>query len=348
MKASLELPTASQPEVWDIPKLPDVIGTFMGRDALSLALSYIKLGRGDTVLLPVYTCQEVIREFISSTQVVFYDVRPDLSIDPEEILAKLKRNQARMMLITNYFGFLQPYRQEIKSICSERGISLFEDCAHSLLTQGSGETGDLSFYSFRKILPVRDGGGLRIKDRNQAVRPEYHPRMYSNLISLFIAGKSLLNIRGTALSRAQLMSHAAKFVPATAPKEKRVLPLSSFTQKRMERIALSEIVLRRRNDFLFWREVCAHNPTIEAMFSDLPAGVCPLGFPIKVRNRESIESRARSAGIPLSVHWRLDPTLGSACAISHRLTKELLTLPVYPDIGLKERERLVGILNYAQ
>ncbi|PYS07852.1 MAG: hypothetical protein DMG15_28995, partial [Acidobacteria bacterium] len=48
----------------DVPHFPYLIGTFMGRDALSLAVSYLDLTKDDTVVLPVFTCQDVLKSFV--------------------------------------------------------------------------------------------------------------------------------------------------------------------------------------------------------------------------------------------------------------------------------------------
>src|SRR2546428_517601 len=96
---------------------PGVIGTFMGRDAFALAASLLDLGANDTVLLPAYLCREVLKPFLGRTRVEFYDLRSDLTVDPEEIRLKLGQARIKMMMIINYFGFLQPYRKEIKKIC---------------------------------------------------------------------------------------------------------------------------------------------------------------------------------------------------------------------------------------
>ena len=57
---------------------PEVIGIFMGRDVLSLAISCLDLDSDDAVLLPAYLCREVVKPFLRKTQVKFYDLRPDM------------------------------------------------------------------------------------------------------------------------------------------------------------------------------------------------------------------------------------------------------------------------------
>ena len=119
---------------------PGVVGTFMGRDALSLAVSYLGLTGKDTVLLPAYNCKEVLRPF-KRTHVVLYDVRPDLTVDPEEINRKLRSARVKMLCSSTILVFSSPAAKQIKRICAGNGVLVIEDCAHSLLTAGSGDTG---------------------------------------------------------------------------------------------------------------------------------------------------------------------------------------------------------------
>lgn len=347
--AETEAPETFEPGAIDatgnVPQFPGFIGTFMGRDALELAVSYLDLTETDTVVLPVYTCQDVLKSFVRKCRVIFYDVRNDLTIDPDELRAMLKgRGRIKMVLITNYFGFLQPHRSEIKRLCAESDISLIEDCAHSLLTEGSGTTGDLSTYSFRKILPLRDGGALGVAGKYGLAVPQYHRRVYSDLLSLIALGKSSLSIRTERFSRARVTSQATQVLPLTS-KDRSILPMSYFARHRLANLSLSEVIRNRRDDFEFWLDVTRGNPTVTPVFRDLPSGVCPLGFALTAKHRDSLEIRAREKKIYLRVHWRLDATLAPECRTSHQLSRQMLTLPIYPELAPKEREVLAGLLH---
>jgi dTDP-4-amino-4,6-dideoxygalactose transaminase len=316
----------------------------MGRDALSLAVTLLDLKVDDTVVLPVYTCQDVLRSFVRKCNVVFYDVEPDLTILPAVLRAKLQGpGRIRMVLITNYFGFLQPHRDEIKQLCAERDVCLIEDCAHSLLTQGSGETGDMSIYSFRKVLPIRDGGGLGMRGNGKLPLPRYHHGIYSDSLSFLAFAKSLLNIHTEKFSRACIASQTAQVLPLPT-KDSRILPMSHFARRSMRSISLNDVLKKRRDDYRFWQDTIRENPSLTAMFGDLPSGVCPLGFVLTTKNRDSLEASAREKGISLRVHWRLDPGLGSDCTTSHALSKEMLTLPVYPELSVRDRQLLTSVM----
>ena len=337
----------NMPQTFTDARFPGVIGTFMGRDALSLALSWIPRVRDAAVLLPIYTCQDVVRKFARCGTVVYYDLRPDLTIDPSEIRAKLRSNRIGLTIITNYFGFLQPHRLEIKALCEASGSYLLEDCAHSLLTEGSGETGDIAIYSFRKILPIPDGGGLKLNMKMTPPAVRYHPTAYSNALSMLITAKSMLAIHSNKFNRAAVENRAKAGVPDSESPEtmQRILPLSPLTRRRMGRLSFAEVIENRRRDFRFWLDVCKSSDSVAPVFEDLPGEVCPHGFPVKMEDRDSFEAMARQKGAGLSVHWRLDPAIGSDCTTSHRLTRELITLPIYPELTPRRREAITRLLH---
>ncbi len=326
---------------------PEIIGTFMGRDAFSLAVSSLNLGINDTVLLPAYLCREVLKPFLGKTRVLFYDLPPDLTVEPEEIASALEESKVTMMLLINYFGFLQPYRKEIKEICTDRGVLLMEDCAHSLLTEGSGETGDLSIYSFRKTLPLPDGGGLKMNRGEKTVAAKFYPRIYSNVLSFFAIVKSLLNVRSETLSRAGISSQKKNVLPDAASNNNnnRILPLSFFTYNGMGNASFPEIIEKRRADYQFWQELAERTNRFIPVFNNLPSGVCPLGFPVKVKDRDLLKLQLQKEGIFPEIHWHLPEAVGRKFVNSHKTSAQTLTLPIYPKLGRRERERILRLLS---
>jgi len=323
-----------------------VIGTFMGRDALSAALSILNLGPDDKVLLPAYLCKEVLRPFLGRARVEFYDVKPDLSVDPEIIKQKFAKSSIKIMLMINYFGFLQPYRKELKELCTEKGVILIEDCAHSPLTVGSGETGDIAIYSFRKILPLPDGGGLRINMPEKAPVLDFYPGYYSNTLSVLILAKLFFNVKAEAFSRAGITDKKNDVMPAKSSSGKtgRILPISTFARNGVSNANFPEITEARRRTFRFWQEALESNQQAVPVFSDLPPGVCPMGFPVRVQERDLVKSRAQGKGIHLQIHWILPEAISRDFDNSRELSLQTMTLPVDPDLGQREREEVRRLL----
>jgi len=81
-----------------------------------------------------------------------------------EFIDHLDRPSEAVFLITHIGGWVNPEIEEIAKLCRERGISLVEDCAHSLGSTLNGEHtglfGDAGVYSLysTKAIPVGEGG----------------------------------------------------------------------------------------------------------------------------------------------------------------------------------------------
>ncbi len=322
------------------------IGTFMARDALSLAATHLDLTRDDTVLLPAYLCKEVLRPFAGRCRVVFYDLQDDLSVDPAEIADWLSRKRIRLLVVINYFGFLQPRRQELAILCATRQTTLLEDCAHSLLTKGSGDTGDLSVVSYRKLLPVFDGGGLGFRSPEPGFAADYHPRVYSNALSLMATAKALSGFQSGAISRAGVADlRSAESGRAGGREPGRVLPLSWFAENGAANAPFEDIIARRRTNYHFWQRLVDELPGWTPVVPELPEGACPFGFPVLIDERDSWKARLVEAGVPATVHWVLPPTVGSDCPTSRRLSERMMTLPVHPQLSPAIQARAADLLS---
>ena len=314
----------------------------MGRDALRLAVSALELQPSDVALLPAYLCVEVLKPFLACCHVVFYDICPDTSIDPREIEQQLACHHPKVVLLINYFGFLQPHRAEIKALCAREGALLIEDCAHSLLTEGSGETGDWAIYSFRKIVPVPDGGGLKPNRAAERLHPRFRPGFVVSLLSVLILAKTMLKVRHQAFSRSGLTSNLPGVSAPVGPRRGglRLLPMSALSLHRMRRLDYARVAARRRNDFQFWLEWSARTPGVTPLFDRLVPGVCPMGFPIFVQHRERLEFQLEQKGLLIRTHWHLPESVGSQFVNSHRLARETLTLPLFHEFEEKQRSRV--------
>jgi dTDP-4-amino-4,6-dideoxygalactose transaminase len=328
---------------------PGVIGTFMARDALSAAATSIGLDPNEIVLLPAFLCKEVLKPFVGRSRVQFYDVNEDLAVDPATIRAAFEKNRVRLVVIINYFGFLQPYRREIETLCSEYGTVLLEDCAHSLLTEGSGQTGAFSVFSFRKTLPVADGGGLRLRNPSDSLPIQFHPRLYSNVLSALALAKALLSFRSERFSRAG-MTTAPSAQPAQSPTapSRRVLPISTFAFNGIGHLSFDDIIQRRRRDYEFWQETASRFGLFRPVFPALEPGVCPLGFAATAVDRDVVKSRLEGHGVDVKIHWRLPPGVGEGHRTSERLSQQIMTLPVYPELDPDTRNRLRDALAVAR
>jgi dTDP-4-amino-4,6-dideoxygalactose transaminase len=70
-----------------------------------------------------------------------------------------------------------------------------------------------------------------------------------------------------------------------------------------------------------------------------------MGCPVLSDRRDELVERLRSIGIAAKIHWRLPPSIESAFANSRDLSNKMLTLPVYPELTRKDRERMSNMLG---
>ncbi len=89
----------------------------------------------------------------------------------KEFIEHLNRPEDSVFLITHIGGWVNPDIEEIANICKEYGVSLIEDCAHSLGSTLSGKHtglfGDAGVYSLyaTKAIPAGEGGIVVTKDQ---------------------------------------------------------------------------------------------------------------------------------------------------------------------------------------
>ena len=95
---------------------------------------------------------------------------------------------------------------------------------------------------------------------------------------------------------------------------------------------------------MFWHEWATTTGLVAPVLPDLPIGVCPLGYPVRVSSRDLVRSRLLRKGVYLEVHWVLPEAVASESATSRLLSSEILTLPVHPKLHLREIGQIQSLL----
>ena len=82
-----------------------------------------------------------------------------------------------------------------------------------------------------------------------------------------------------------------------------------------------------------------------AIFPNLPRDVVPLGFPIRVRNRDRVRRSLFNERIYPAVHWEIVDLVPAEFISSHRLAREIMTLPSDQRYGRDDMKRMVAKLK---
>jgi 8-amino-3,8-dideoxy-alpha-D-manno-octulosonate transaminase len=136
-----------------------------GTTALQVALSALKVGPGDEVIMPGYfwvsTAGAVIR---LGAVPVLVDVDESMSLDPEDLERKVTQRTKAVIVV--HMGGVIGKMDRIMDICASRNIPLLEDCAQAAGTSQNGKMagsfGDISIFSFQinKNMTCGEGGAV--------------------------------------------------------------------------------------------------------------------------------------------------------------------------------------------
>jgi len=351
--------------------------TYNGRGALLRACAEIA-GRGKLdILLPAYHCPSGITPAIhAGLRPVFYRVRRDLSIDLDDLYAKVTANTGAVLVI-HYFGVATNLRP--LHALRARGVQVIEDWSHSFL-QGtpprlSGGDGEYRIYSFWKLVPSMVGGGLWRRDADQQTSQQQMPaphlreravrlkRMLEEALnhSHHTRTKALFaRFEAMRVARRHLVNDAPPDADlASAPGESHYpfdLTLANsrmpgLSRRILESTDFENLTQTRRNNFNQYGRLLSNSTRLQVLYPVLPLEVCPWVFPVLLQNRNETDHRWRAAGVALYtfgiyLHSALfENTDAPTIADAKYLSEHLLCLAIHQDIGSDQIERSADTIN---
>jgi dTDP-4-amino-4,6-dideoxygalactose transaminase len=308
----------------------------------------------------------------------FYRIRPDTSVDLDDIAARLDPS-VRVLMVTHYFGFPQPLAA-LRAFCDTRGLLLLEDCAHGFFGeyQGApfGAWGDYAIASSMKFFPVYEGGclvsarhsldGVKLRSAGAGFEAKVALTTLENsfaygrlaavaaLMKLPLAAKSVL-------WRALKARHApGTAAPALAPDssdssynfdprwlDKR----SSLFSRLILRLASgARIGALRRRHYQVLHDALAVLPGVRPLFPALPDGVYPWVFPLLADEPAGLQRLCAAlahAGVP---HVRFGETLWpgvdtGVCPVTADLSQRLVALPCHQALAPEELDWMISELR---
>lgn len=136
-----------------------------GGQALQIALRAVGVVPGDQVLANAYTLAPVPGAMHAvGARPVFVEIGPDWCIDTNDLDAKAKTSGAKYLMLSHMRGHIADM-ERIQAICAEHGITLVEDCAHTMGASWkgirSGNFGAVACFSAQTYKHINSGeGGL--------------------------------------------------------------------------------------------------------------------------------------------------------------------------------------------
>src|SRR3990167_2703522 len=349
-----------------------------GREGVELALKIIQkianLPQGTGVAITGFTCLAVHQAVVKAGSVPLYlDIEErGLNFSPEKLKAALEANPIiKVVIIQNTLGYPCAI-EEISKICTEKGVLLIEDLAHSVgsVYLGGRETGtfgDFVILSFSqdKIIDSVSGGALIIRNLNYRIRAPYPltdlgygtqliERFYpiftwkirkfyglgfGKLIHLVLKKLHLLSE-----PMGKLDSQGLHLLPAwnchLAKSRFNKLPLELAHRRRIAHIYKAGIHSSLLSPFLVGQIDYANN----------------LRFPIFADNREDLIEYLRRQNIFISDIWYDAPVSpqkylhltnyqAGQCPTAENVSARILNLPTHINVREKEAEQIADLVN---
>ena len=310
----------------------DAVGVGSGTEALHLALAACGIGEGDEVITVAHTAVATVAaiELVRATPVLV-DIEPDyFTLDPNRLEAAIT-SRTTAIIPVHIYG--QPADLEtITSIARRHGLRVIEDCAqaHGATYRGKkvgscGDIGCFSFYPTKNLGAIGDGGAVTTNDPELAAKVRLL-REYGwaeRNVSSICGWNSRLDELQAAILRVKL-----QFLDADNNCRRRIASLYD------ELLSDSDLVLPRR------REDARH--------------VFHL-YVVRSRDRDKLLARLRAIDIAALIHYPVPIHLQPAyrgrlvgagqLRNTERAAKEILSLPIYPELSEAEVEKVAGAVH---
>ena len=327
--------SAFEEEIAAFIGVPHAIGVSSGTDALLLALSALGIGPGDEVLMPAFlffaTAGCVAR---LGARPVFVDIDPrTYNIDVE--LASQRVGKATKAIIPVHLYGQTCDLGALRALSQKHGLAMIEDAAQALGAGTAawragcvGEFGCFSFFPTKNLGALGDAGLVTTRDaalakrarllRAHGAEPKYHHAL--------IGGNFRIDALQAAFLRAKL-PHLTRWNSARQANAQRYNALFAA-------VGLHETLLRTPAD---------------------QAGHIFHQYVIQTPYRDALQATLKRERIGSEVYYPVPLHLQTCFAylgegagshpIAERAAREVLALPIYPELSAAQIERVAGVVT---
>ena len=333
------------PEVAELEaKLAEFVGVkhcisaSSGTDTLMIAMMALGIGAGDEVITTPFT-------FIATGEMiallgaipVFVDIDPKTyNLDPAKIEAAITSKTKAIMPVSLY-GQCADF-DAINAIADKYGLPVIEDAAQSFGATYKGRKscnlstiGSTSFFPSKPLGAYGDGGALFTND--DALAKAMREIRVHGQEKRYYHSRIGINGRLDTLQAAILLAKLERFDWEV---EQRARLGARYTQ------LIQQGNVKNKTASIITPEIEPHNTSVYAQYT------------IRVKNREQVQQKLKEASIPTAVHYPVPLHLQLAFAslrqgegsfpISEAISKEVMSLPMGPDLDTDTQNKIVNCL----
>lgn len=308
------------------------IGVANGTDALELALRALDIGAGDEVITVSHTAVATVAAIEAAGAVpVLVDVDPHFyTLDPEQ-LAEVLTPRTRAVIAVHLYGQSADL-DAIGAFCQTHGLALIEDVsqAHGAKWKGKrlgsiGRISCFSCYPTKNLGAIGDAGLVTTSDEKlaQKVRMLREYGWRERYVSDLVGRNSRLDELQAAILRIKL-----RHLDADNSKRQQ---LAAHYTKLLAGQPLHLPAVRENAEHVFHLYVVRTVSRQELMdhlkAHDIHAGI---HYPMPVHLQPAYKGRIRTA---------------RSMEVTERFSKEVLSMPMYPELSLAMADQVVAAVK---
>lgn len=314
--------------------------TASGRSALALVLRHLARRGVTHVHLPSYLCRSILLPVQElGLEYSFYRIDGSLRAHPDPPL------NAAVVLI-HYFGWKNPATDMLRKEVG-KSFYLIEDASHALLSDfwPASKKDHFVVFSARKFGPVPLGGWCSISEDLDHASPEMETLTWRSLCARLVRGSYLTEAQSSVDPKIEnFYLEIFRYVEEVLDQ----FPLRSSVPK----IALDIIAgldwkavkqKRREN----WRLLNGFiGEEMKVLTPKLTDDVVPLGYVVRLNERDRVRSQLANHRIFCAVHWPLPSEIDvMRFPEAEYLAQTSLTIPIDQRYGLDDMKKVADVLR---
>ena len=333
------------------------------------AIYYLFLALGErrgplTVLVPDYNSgNEVLAIKAAGASIVYCPVRPDMTMDPDEVERLCEMHRPDVLYVIHYAGWPQPIARFV-DLCRQRDMLLIEDCALALLSEVDGRPlgsfGDWSVFCLYKTLPLPNGA-LLVQNHGAEpmpvppLRPAGAPSTIGRTAELLVqrarmrvgaVGQALSAVkRGVGRTATALDIRRANVGDIGFDLTEVDLAMSGISRWLLERLDVAGIRDRRIANL---RTLSGHlGQQVSCPLPSPETGVCPLFLPVLVPDKRAVVDALRKDGVEALEFWNdsIEPGGTEMSSNARFLREHVLELPLHQDLTARHMTHMARCLS---
>jgi hypothetical protein len=307
---------------------------FNARSGIRVVVDFL---RPKNVWLPSFLCKTIVSAAKNGkTNLKFYPINLDLKVSSTEFLEQVQPGD--LFLFIDYFGF--PFDElpilELKNL----GAIIFRDCCQALFFDWIRGKSDFYLYSPRKFLGVPDGGLLQLNPNMNFKIPDLlrPPQEYLYQLFCAIVLRREFDVFGGERKWNELFHRGEEGFKT-----------GNFLMSELSHILLKfafdyeKIALRRIENYNILRSKLK----ALAIYPEIPQNVVPLGFPVKLDDRDTVQEYLFKKNIFPPIHWQINGVVPEEFSESHQLASHIMTLPCDHRYDIDDMEYLADCVEKA-